>query len=316
MEEKVAVFKMVNNILIQIATKDRASEVAFLLQSLRTQTEQNFDIVILSDGCNRDLQSFYFIQYMVHRLKLEGHEVYIIRNETPSGVSRARQTLVDFGMTKKQYLYFLRVDDDVILQPDYLDKLLYVINHNGYDIASGITTPFIGPDMKRDIDLVSPIIGECQMNDKGELILNNDDCGTGFTTNEILPSHHFRSCAMFKREVFEAGVNYDNRLSRNGFREEQIISFKAILKGFKIGVDTSANALHLMTPSGGERDSMDMTGFNQKIFEETVKRMFEENGNFLEEYNKKLGITTRKRTDLELLSPYNLIYNKKDVSLI
>ena len=304
-----------NNIAVHICTKDRPTEVALLLQSLRTQTCQNFNCVILDDGSGTPIINHYFVNYMIERMKQEGHKIVVIRNDAPSGVSSARQQLVDYTMKYGDEKYICRVDDDVLLEPNYLDELIEVIYH-GYDLASGITVPFVGMPIVRDINSIGDVIGECQLNDKGELILNMDDCVTLFTEKKILPTHHFRSCALYKKELHEAGVDYINKLSRNGFREEQILSFKAILKGFKLGVNTMAINYHLQTPSGGEKDTMNMCGFNQDRFEETTKRMFEDYGDFIEKYNKKLGIKTKRKTDLELMHPLNLVSKKLMVSLI
>lgn len=298
---------MKNNISIHICTRDRATEVFGLLQSLRTQTYQNFNILILDDGSNVPLQNFYFIMYLINRLKYEGHDVKLIRNDLPSGVSNARQQLVDFNMENGSEEFICRLDDDVIIEPDYLEKLLEVITA-GYDLASGITTPFVNPDFKRENNFVHPIIGRCVLDKEGKLIMNMDDCGMEYLNEEILPAHHFRSCALYKRELHEKGVNYKSRLSNNGFREEQIFSFKAILKGFKIGVHTTANARHLMTPSGGERDTMNMTQFNQEILEKTTKKMFEEHGDFLQDYNEKiLGHKLEEPTKEQLNNQMNLV---------
>ena len=301
---------MKNNISIHICSRDRATEVALLLQSLRTQSYQQFNILILDDGSLVPLSNFYFIMYLINRLKYEGHDVKLIRNGMPSGVSNARQQLVDFTMENGSEELICRLDDDVIIEPDYLKKLLEVIEA-GYDLASGITTPFVNPDMKRENKFVQPIIGRCVLNDKGELIMNMDDCGVEYLNDEIIPAHHFRSCALYKRELHEKGVNYKSRLSNNGFREEQIFSFKAILKGFKLGVHTKANARHLMTPSGGERDTMNMTEFNQEVFEKATKKMFEEHGDFLQDYNEKvLGHKLEAPTKEQLNSQMNLVSKK------
>ena len=298
-----------SKINIQIAVKDRPTELVLLLQSLRTQTFQDFSITILDDGSGTQLNNYYFLNSMISRLRYEGHDVRVIRNNIPSGVSKARQQLVDYSLENGKEEYFVRLDDDVMIEPNYLELLLKVIDE-GYDIASGITTPFANPDMKRDTKFVKPMIGDCRLMNGGELYINFDDCGHNYLQSEILPSCHFRSCALIKRKVFEDGVNYKSRLSKNGFREEQILSFKALVKGFKIGVHTGANARHLMTPSGGERDTMNMVDFNQKIFEETTKKMYEEHGDFIEDYHKRLNIEPKVYTKEEMKKETNLVKDK------
>ena len=300
---------------IHIANKDRPTELFGLLQSLRTQSYQNFDVVILDDGSGTNIQSYYFLQYIINRMKCENHNVVIIRNDIPSGVSRARQQLIDWSLKNSKAELLCRIDDDSILDINYLDKLLEVID-TGYDVASGVVPHFGSPETKRDIKFVEPIIGYCQMNAEGSLIANFDDCGYTYTEEKILPSPHFRSCAMFKREIFENGISYDNRLSKNGFREEQWLSFLIISKGYKIGCNTGAIAWHQNTPSGGERDTMNLGAFNQQQFDIFVKRLFEEKGDFLAKYYKDIDVYPKRYTKGELLKSINLVNVKEDINLL
>jgi glycosyltransferase involved in cell wall biosynthesis len=302
---------MDKQIAILICCKDRPTEVFGLLQSLRTQSLKSFDVFILDDGSTTPLYNFYFIQYMITRMKLEGNHVKVIRNEQPSGVSKARQCIVDEVMKNHyKYPYLCRLDDDVLLEPTYLEELIIGIN-KGYDLMSGLTIPFGGPSVIRSIKNVKPIIGYCELDNKGNLIANFDDCGVGYNEKEILPTPHFRSCCLYKRELHEQAVDYQNRLSKNGFREEQVFSFKAVLKGFKLGVNTGAINYHLLTPSGGERDTMNLGAFNQQIFEDTVKNMYEDKGDFLANYYKNtLKIEVPKLTREQLSKQTNLVSNK------
>jgi len=295
-----------DRIAIHICSKDRATEVALLLESLRNQTYKKFDVYILDDGSSVPLQHFYFITYIMNRLKIEGHDIKLIRNNTASGVSKARQQLVDYTMKNTKHNFICRIDDDSICKLDMLEKLMNGIDA-GYDLIGCSVFPYVGGHTKREISFVKPIIGECRLNDKGELIINQDDCGYEYIEEEILPTHHFRSSCLYKRELHEAGVDYSNRLSKNGFREEQIFSFKAILKGFKLGVHTGAINYHLITPSGGERGTMNMTKFNQDVFEETVKKMYADHGDFLHDYNVKHNLIEKEYTALELTKITNLV---------
>src|SRR3990167_10000845 len=96
---------------IHIANKDRPTELFGLLQSLRTQSYQNFDVVILDDGSGTNIQSYYFLQYIINRMKCENHNVVIIRNDIPSGVSRARQQLIDWSLKNSKAELLCRIDD-------------------------------------------------------------------------------------------------------------------------------------------------------------------------------------------------------------
>ncbi len=280
---------------VLINVRDRPTEIALLMQSLRTQTYQDFDIYILDDCSGTPLTNYHFFNCILTRLQLENHKVFIKRTEFTHGVSRARQVVVDWAM-EGDYKYFLRVDDDVILETDYIDKLLQVLS-KGYDIASGVTVAMQVPAFKREVKYLKGIINRIILDKDGNYIFNGDDCGMEYTESVILPAHHFRSCALIKREIHEKVKYYPTCLSTHGFREEQIFSYKAQMAGYTIGVDTGAINYHQMTPSGGERPTTNMTEFNQKQFLKWTK-----------ENNDKLSFSKEgDLEELELMKSSNLL---------
>jgi glycosyltransferase involved in cell wall biosynthesis len=256
-----------NETAILINTRDRVTELAMLLLSLDNQIYDNFDVFILDDAGLNPNTNYHFFNCIVNVLKMHNHKVFTRSTGFPHGVSRARQVIVDWAM-ESDYKFFVRLDDDCWCEPDYLYRLRYLMKD--YDIGSGVTIP-CQPVFKRNPDYLKGIICRVILDENGNHILNADDCGMPYIREIILPAHHFRSCAMIKRSVHEKIKYYPTRLSMNGFREEQIFSYKAQMEGFKIGVDTFAITYHQMTPSGGEKPTMNMVPFNQNIFEEFTK---------------------------------------------
>ena len=73
---------MNNRISIHIASKDRASELAILLNCLRYQTYQDFDIMILDNAYGTPLSSsFPFLHAVIGRLKIEGCRLPVKRRQ-------------------------------------------------------------------------------------------------------------------------------------------------------------------------------------------------------------------------------------------
>lgn len=273
---------------IQILTKDRHSELGLLLQSLRSQTYQNFDIFILDDASGAPITSCYFINYLLTRMKLENHRVFIFRNNVSFGCCSGRNRLIDESNKIGEGELCLRTDDDVILEKDYIEKLVSVIDA-GYDIASGVIPQISIPEIKRETKFVKPIINMKEFDNEGNLIKYADDCGCCFIEDEIIPTTEFRTNALYKKEVQKA-VRYPDNLSYVAFREEAFFSLRAILNGFKIGIRTGAVAYHLICPSGGNRcqDYPEKVKLDNETFYKWCKEKFINNGNFLEKYYKEV----------------------------
>lgn len=293
-------------ISILINYRDRPTELALLLQSLRSQTYKDFNIFILDDCSGTPIFNYHFMVCMINKLNDEGNHVYFKRNDFNLGVSKSRQKIVNWALEESNCELLMRVDDDVLLEPNYIEKLLKVIQ-SGYDLASGVT-PFIGqPQFKRESKFIKPVGNKVILDKEGNFIFNGDDCGMEYIDEEIMPLHHFRSCALYKRHIHEK-VDYDSRLTKHGFREEEIFSFKCIMAGFKLGLHTQARAWHLLTPTGGERfaESNEMIKINEQVLKDWVKEKYKENGDFIEEYNKSLGVEVKTNPE-ELIKQTNLI---------
>ena len=270
---------MNNRISIHICSKDRHSEVALLLQSLRSQTIQNWDVILLDDASGAPIINCYFISSLLTRLKLENHRIKIIRNNISFGCCSARQKCIDEDDFENEYT--LRLDDDVILEKDYIEKLLMVIN-SGYDMSSGVVPLLNMPEVKREVKFVLPIINRKEFDSEGNIIKYGDDCGFCYIEEEIIPTHEFRTNCLYKSEINNK-VRYPDNLTSVAFREEAFFSMKAIIDGYKIGIHTGAIAYHLQTPSGGNRrpDYQDCVKLDNETWYKWMKIQYQKHGDFL-----------------------------------
>jgi GT2 family glycosyltransferase len=273
-------------VAIAITTKDRATELSLLLQAFRTQTEKDFEVWIMEDRSNVPLPNHHFFNCIVNRMRDEGNPVIYHQNNLNLGLPRVRQKLMDKIIKESNCKYVLTIDDDVIPERDYIEKLLDGIN-KGFDFVSGVIPPMIQPAWKRDTKFVKPMIDDYKFKD-GKLI-HGDECGFGYTSSDIIPSHHFRSGGLGRKELF-AKTKYPDFLGGCSFREEDFFSIEAILNGFKFAVNTGAVIWHQMTPSGGNRDPNYEANIraNIDLFENWLKKKIEKHGNFLEKYNKEV----------------------------
>ncbi len=273
---------------IMLCTSDRPNEVFGLLQSLRTQKHQDFDIYIMDDRSGKPISSFHFITCIVNLLKQEGHRVIIFREEKIRyGVTKLRQILVDKIMKLGDGEAILRLDDDNLLQPDYISKLVETLD-KGYDIASGVVPIAFQNTIKRETKFVKPFIADIKLDKEGKIEKFGDDCGYMYIESEIIPSPHFRSMALIRKSVHEK-VKYESNLGYCSFREEEFFSFRALVSGFKIGVHTGAVAYHLNCPSGGERNAeyQSNLNFNHELLNKFTQELFKEHGDFIQDYKEK-----------------------------
>ena len=270
---------MNKRITIHVCTKDRNTELSLMLQSLRTQTYQDFDILIFDDATGTPINSVYFIVGILNRMKLENHRLKIIRNNTSFGCCYARNKCIEEDDFQNPLT--LRLDDDILVEPDYIEKLVKVIDA-GYDMASGVIPNFNTPELKREIKFVGDIINKHEFDSDGDLVLQNDDCGYCYLEEKIIKTHQFRTNCLYKSEINKK-VKYPTNLTTVAFREEGFFSLGAIAEGYTIGINTGAVCYHLQAPSGGNRrpDYAQCVQLDDGTFRKWCKMKFNKHGDFL-----------------------------------
>lgn len=109
---------------IVVPVYNRPSEVADLLQSLEAQTDKGFEAVIVEDGstvpCRRECENAAGVDVHYYYKENEGRS--IARN---------------YGMERASGSYFILVDSDCILPPEYIATLRAELEKNPADCFGG-----------------------------------------------------------------------------------------------------------------------------------------------------------------------------------
>lgn len=109
-----------------IPVYDRPEEIRELLQSMSVlEFNQNFEVVIVEDGSSIPCEEV--IQEFQEALQIN----YFLKENTGPGDSR------NFGMRKAGGNYFIILDSDVILPPQYLQKVDNYLSENYVDCYGG-----------------------------------------------------------------------------------------------------------------------------------------------------------------------------------
>ncbi|NJM07332.1 glycosyltransferase [Candidatus Gracilibacteria bacterium] len=113
---------------VLIPTYRRKTGLAIVLTSLLGQTYRDFDVIV-SDQTPTDeayLDSIE-IQTLAQALEWHGHRVRLIRHLPAHGLAEQRQFLLD--QSTAPYVHY--IDDDVILDPPVLERMLRVLQTDG-----------------------------------------------------------------------------------------------------------------------------------------------------------------------------------------
>lgn len=108
---------------ILIPTYRRSTALAVTLTSLVAQTYRDFRIIISDQTEDSDLETSGEVQAVIRVLRAHGHIVEVHKHLPRRGIAEQRQFLLDQAIAS----YSLFLDDDLILEPDVVQRMLIAI---------------------------------------------------------------------------------------------------------------------------------------------------------------------------------------------
>jgi len=112
---------------ILIPAYTRPGALAATLTALMPQTFKDFRVVVSDQSEDSDLIDAYEVIAVVRILRTHGHVVDVFKHTPPRGMAEQRQFLLDQASAP----YVLFIDDDIILEPDMVERLLKAIREEG-----------------------------------------------------------------------------------------------------------------------------------------------------------------------------------------
>ena len=232
-----------STISVILCTKDRPDEVRVVLQCLAGQTRRPDEIIVV-DGSRDDRT-----RRVVEEKALEPPLRY--RHVTPPRLTRQRNV----GLREAAGALLLFVDDDVVLEPDYVEQVEAAFREDAagrIGAIQGRVTNYLPPRttfrarvrgrglalLLRAFLLPRPGSGRFQAS-------AFPTYPHGLTTPRFVEGLH--GCAMsFRREVFE-DVRFDEALAGAGDLDDADIAYRLAAR-FRIRYEPRAQLRHLLSP--------------------------------------------------------------------
>lgn len=235
-------------IAVAIATKNRPSYLASLLTSLSAQTYENW-VLVINDQSDPPVERDDAVRDLLQLIESRGHTVVLFHTDEPRDRYQRAMDAVPRDID-----VIVRVDDDVILKPTYLEKLL-----RPFELLPDRPIAAIGgclpePHMKE------PLLLEVRIAEPGWLPRVDRPTwrlqGHWYTSREILEVESLWGCSMcYRRSAVEAvGGWFVAGQSEQVYREDSDMSARLLAAGYDMLVTTEALGHHLVAPSGGSRE--------------------------------------------------------------
>lgn len=118
---------MSSTVEVLIPSGGRKTGLAVVLASLFGQTYREFDIVVSDQGDDDGMLDSAEIQTLMRAFRYRGRRVRLLRHLPRRGMAEHRHFLL--SQSQADYVHFL--DDDVLLEPEVLERMLGVIQEEG-----------------------------------------------------------------------------------------------------------------------------------------------------------------------------------------
>ncbi len=236
-------------IICEISTRDRYELLSQSLLSLALQTYKDFDVLIFDDTDNpRDIRG-------ICEPALRIFDYYGIGWRVEFGQKRGQH----FNHQRAQELaktdWLFRFDDDEILAPDVLEKLIGNVRDDVGAVAGLVLPPAPSP--------VPP--------DAANVITDLNRPNIQWFTQEprVLEVDHLHSTFLYRQGL----VDYELSLSPAAHREETLFTHEIKRKGYKLLVDTSAVTWHFRSEQGGIRSHHNPQFWDddEKLFQDKLR---------------------------------------------
>jgi GT2 family glycosyltransferase len=260
---------------IGIPVKDRPVELALLLQSLLNQTFQHFSVLLVNDCQETDfLSKNSTIEGLLNLLDRGGSTVTIVVGDH-KGPQYCGQRILENAGTD----LIFRLDDDVVLLPDCLEKLMAVLAA-GHDAVGPI---YLDPWREMRDQAIPAGTSREDLIKAGRIYWQEDLFLSGLLqvnlhpTQEPVPVEHLNSGFLYRKAAALKAGGYFLGYSVVGHREETDISYRMFRSGAKLAVAPAARAYHFHPAYGGIRETkgqlmcQSLWDGDEKIFRERLR---------------------------------------------
>lgn len=294
-------------LVIGILNCNRGIEISLLLQSLLNQTYQDFDINIIDDNSNNFLYENTTVNSLFKLHENLNHKINIIKGQQ-KGPHFAGQLLLE----NSHHELILRLDDDVTLQSDCVEKLINCFNDNDIVAVGPIyLLPFKNisdqiVDLNNISDYDKTIMTTVHLINDNEIYVNG-----AFQMNILLNSkgnikvQHLHSGFMYKKSALEKIDGYFLGYSKVSHREETDTSYRLFLDGGKLLICPDAIAFHFHPMFGGIRTDSDGKPNKDELWVNDDKLFIERFKNNFPMYDKYNSTIT-----LDKISEHDLLKNE------
>jgi GT2 family glycosyltransferase len=258
---------------VEVVTFNRPLDFCMLLTSLYNQSFKDWDLIVV-DSSTQPIVGIKQVSDLMHQIRLNGHMVEYKHFDVRRDIGTCRNEAMRLDPND----VCVRIDDDSVLDIDYLEKLVFTYQNYGSNVgAVGGIVPLFG--QPRTFRTLSPQVVFNRIKFDGNKFEIADDGGIEYDTSDgkaavVYNSDHLRSSFLFnKKAVIDSGW-HPLEYGMTGFREETDLCMRLKMNGYRLFTNVEARCWHTKSPTGGARipDYGQAIAMNEDHFQRKFRR--------------------------------------------
>lgn len=234
-----------NRISVTLITRNRPGFVFTCLSSLLAQTYKEWDLVIV-DSSDPPINAYVEYKFLASLIEHYGHHVTEIPDQS-LGITQAWQA----GMMASNHEFQLRLEDDVWLEPTYIERLHNVIIRDRNIAAVAGSNPNILKEYGATKEL-SETPNIIMVTNAG--LLPIDGQGTICDIDRTFSVCHLHGLFLYRKSLVQEVGGFATHMSRVGHRDETDLTLRLYFAGYDLLFYPLARLWHCEAPHGGARD--------------------------------------------------------------
>lgn len=234
---------------VGIPTLDRIEILAGLIASLAAQKYKSFNTIIISQSTGNNAKDAWTIKQMLRLLEYalpKDTEHTVIAKGAPIGAAAAHNIVLYESKTP----YILRVDDDIVLEPNFIATLMSHFPSPTLGAVGGIYLDINDDPNERYSDGIKRKLTQAEMTIRDD---THRAQGLRHLDTSILNVTDLYSSYVYKRDAMIQAGGFREEYGKACYYEDTDASYRIFMEGFSLRVDPRAIGFHLKWKEGGSR---------------------------------------------------------------
>lgn len=282
-----------SRVTIALPTKNRPAYFMQCVSSLLAQVFMDWDLIVMDDS-DELLEQKDEVQFLVKIAERFGNKIQFVNGEN-LGIAQAWQRAMEMSETE----FCQRLEDDVWLEPDYLQVLHETMEYSSTIAAAAGCNPNVFTCVEKSAAELRPFPNFLYW--QGTSLEPCDGQGYLIFMKKPQKVAHLHGLFMYRKSAVKAVGGFGTHMTKTAHRDETDLTLRLFFANYDLMVCPKARVWHAEAKYGGARDKISVKDRHalqmqdEEKFQQRLANWMREHPGKLDPYINKLRSLQRKK---------------------